>query len=41
MDRNGMIAVKKIKLTRNELLLPRVCPATVGLSGKERELDLF
>lgn len=28
-------------LTRNELLLPRVWPPTVGLSGKERELDLF
>lgn len=29
------------QLTRNELLLPRDWPATVGLSGKERELDLF
>lgn len=29
-------------LTRNELLRPRTCCcATVGLSGKERELDLF
>lgn len=26
--------------TRNELLLPLVWPATVGLSGKEREFDL-
>lgn len=26
--------------TRRELLLPRVWPATVGLSGKEREFDL-
>lgn len=26
--------------TRKELLLPLVCPATVGLSGTEREFDL-
>lgn len=27
-------------LTLNELLRPLVCPTIVGLSGKERELDL-
>lgn len=27
--------------TRNELLRPRVCPPTVGLSGNEREFGLF
>lgn len=27
-------------VTRSELLRARVCPTTLGLSGKERELDL-
>lgn len=40
-NKNGKWAVWEFwSFTRSELLLPRVWPATVGLSGKEREFDL-